>query len=83
MTVWIVEFDHKHGTEIWAASDEKLAEEIVRTVKKHLFREYGDDTWTLKKAMDDWTAFSGGSEYFRINEVPLISTLEAAKKAKA
>jgi len=83
MTVWIIEFDHKHGTEFWAAKDEKLAHDIVRAVKTHLFHEYGEVGWTLKKALADWTEFSGGREYFRVGEVPLISTPEAAKNAKA
>jgi len=83
MNVWIVEFDHKHGTEIWAAKNEALANEIVRVVKTRLFREYGEDQWALKEALDNWTEFSGGNEYFRINEVSLVDTPEAAKKAQA
>ena len=87
MKIFIVEFDHKHGTELWAASSQFVAEAIVKSVKPAIFKEReGDDEediWTLWKALEDWTEYSGGSEYFRITEVPLIAQIEDAEKAKA
>ncbi|GAF73881.1 unnamed protein product [marine sediment metagenome] len=81
--IFIVEFQHKHGSELWAAATESLAELLIRTVQAHIFKERGEEGWWLKDAQEDWTGYSGGTEFFNITEAPLMDTAEAAKRARA
>lgn len=84
MNVFVVQFDHKYGTEIWVAKTEALANEIVRSVKTRIFREHDeDDHWPLEKALSNWTEYTGGGECFSVNEVPLIEDIQRAREAQA
>lgn len=83
MNVFIVEFQHRNGSELWAAKSRGLAELLIRTVQAHIFNESHEEEWKLKDAQENWPAYSGDTEFFIITEVPLIDTEEAAKKARA
>lgn len=82
MTVWVVEFDHQSGTEIWVAISSILADAVVTSVQKRTFEgRHPDPDWTLAEAMANWSEYSGDTEFFRINEVSMIDTTEKADKA--
>lgn len=82
MTVWVIEFDHQDGTEIWVATSKSIADAVVKEVQRNIFNKRDPDhLWTLKRASEDWPEYSGHTEFFRINEVSLLDTVEAAKKA--
>jgi len=84
MTVFLVVYEHKHGSEFWTASEESLAEAIVESVMTKNFDAMNcGGEWTLKKAKGDWPGFSGGTEFFQICELPLIENMKDAKKAQA
>lgn len=83
MKIFVVEYIHKHGTTIWVATSENLAEEIVKTVQKQWFDEYDDGSgWTLETAMKDWPEFSGGRESFSIEEDSLVQTVADAQSVQ-
>lgn len=86
-TVFVVEFDHEHGTEVWVASTRILAERIVRIVKTGLYLEHFafDETegWTVENAIENWSEFTGNAEFFRITEKPLIRKFVDADAVKA
>jgi len=82
MMVWVIEFDHQNGTEIWVAKSRSLADAIVAAVQKRTFDERPPEPmWTLSEAMNNWSEYSGDTEFFRINEVTLIDTTKEADKA--
>lgn len=83
MNAFIVEFQHRNGSELWAATSRGLAELLVRTVQTHIFNENHEEDWTLKNAQENWAEYSGDTEFFIITEVPLMDTAEAVKKARA
>lgn len=83
MMVWVVEFDHQSGTQIWVAKSRSLADAIVASVQKNIFKERDRDyDWSLANAMANWSEYSGDTEFFRINEVTLIDTTKEADKAE-
>ena len=78
--IFIVEYQHKHGSDFWAANSLEVAEEIIQKAQKDIFKEYNDEGWTLENAMKNWFEFSGHSEAFMIHEVSLIKTKNEARK---
>ena len=86
MKVFIVEYEHKHGTDTWAAKTKELAEESIRAMQRNWYREMSNESdpqeMTLEEALSDWTTFSGHTEYFRINEVTLIEDINQVRSSK-
>ncbi len=82
MTVWVVEFDHQDGLEIWVATSDEVAQALVAAVQQRIFKSRDpEDAWPFYKAKENWSEYSGNTEFFRINEVSLVDTAEAARKA--
>jgi hypothetical protein len=80
MTVWVLQYEHKHGTSISVWADE----EVARTAMESIVRTYRDD-WDVPKklstseAVETWFELTGGNEAFWLEEEP-ISGMHQAKK---
>lgn len=85
--VYVLTYDHKHGTDISIYSTEELAEKGAGQTMKEWIDELDQEETNSKrqkilslleegafvKAMNLWTEYSGGNECFEIFEREVIS----------
>ena len=56
MNVFIVEFQHRNGSEFWCVKSSSLADLLIDTVQEHIFKARGEPDWTFEEAQENWAA---------------------------